>query len=209
MRIAIVGTGALAGGLGDRLLRGQHEVVVFGRTTERAERLAALLGAAGAGVVTASTIGDPLPAVDLVILAVPGAAVPDLMEQYGEQLPGQIVVDATNPAGPLVELHSPAGFSMAERIAALAPMGTSVVKAFNTTFAGTLAGDESLDVFIATDDPEARMTMVRLVQSIGCVPIDAGPLHHARALETMQWLHHSLQSLLGTRNTTTISLRVV
>ncbi|ASO19045.1 hypothetical protein FHR81_001311 [Actinoalloteichus hoggarensis] len=209
MRIAILGTGALAGGLADRLLRGGHEVVVFGRTTERAERLAGLLSAAGPRAVVASTVGDPLPETDLVILAVPAEAVPDLMEQYGEQLPGQLVVDATNPAGPLVELHSPAGFSMAERIAALVPMGTAVVKAFNTTFAGTLAGDEPLDVFIATDDPEARMTLVRLVQSIDCVPIDAGPLHHARALETMQWLHHNLQGLLGTRNTTTISLRML
>ncbi|AOS62325.1 NADPH-dependent F420 reductase [Actinoalloteichus hymeniacidonis] len=207
MRVAIVGTGELAGALADRLLRGGHDVVVFGRTTGSAERLVDLLRTSGPGMVSASTVGDPL-AADLVVLAVPASSVPDLIEQYGEELPGQIVVDPTNPAGPETELHSPAGFSMAERIAALAPLGTTVVKAFNTIFAATLDGEESLDVFIATDDAEARMTMVRLVQSIGCTPIDAGPLHHARALEAMQWLHQSIQPYLGTRQSTTIALRL-
>ncbi|MGJ3559387.1 hypothetical protein ACR6C2_14060 [Streptomyces sp. INA 01156] len=57
-----------------------------------------------------------------------------------------------------------------------------VVKAFNTTFAGTLTAGEvawPLDVFIAGDDEAAKQTVADLVSSAGLRPLDvdrcAGP----------------------------------
>ena len=55
-----------------------------------------------------------------------------------------------------------------------------MVKAFNTTYAGTLlAGEvagEPLDVFIVGDDADAKNKVAELVRDGGMRPIDTGPL---------------------------------
>jgi hypothetical protein len=75
------------------------------------------------------------------------------------------------------------------------------VKAFNTTFAGTLVegrvAGQPLDVFIAGDDGEAKETVARLVRDGGLVPIDAGPLRRARELERLGFFGMTLQQPLG------------
>ncbi len=49
-----------------------------------------------------------------------------------------------------------------------------MVKAFNTTFSGTLVegqvARQPLDVFIAGDDEEAKETVAQLVREGGCGP---------------------------------------
>src|SRR5207247_2531044 len=70
----------------------------------------------------------------------------------------------------------PPGTSAAEQIAAAAP-GARVVKAFNTTFAGTLvagqAGGAPLDVFIAGDDAEAKQPVADVAVAGGLRPSEA------------------------------------
>ena len=70
------------------------------------------------------------------------------------------------------------GPSAAEQIAAAAP-AARVVKALNTTFAGTLiagqAGGAPLDMFIAGDHATAKQAVTDLATSGGLCPIDAGP----------------------------------
>jgi 8-hydroxy-5-deazaflavin:NADPH oxidoreductase len=77
-----------------------------------------------------------------------------------------------------------------------------VVKAFNTTFAGTLGGGEvsgqPLDVFIAGDDEDAKRIVAELAESGGLRPVDAGPLKRARELEAMGLVHMTIQNSLGT-----------
>ena len=89
---------------------------------------------------------------------------------------------------------------MAQEIAAKAP-GAKVVKAFNTTFAGSLAegrvGGEPLDVFVASDDDEAKDTVRELAEGAGLRVLDAGPLAHARQLEGAGYLHMAIQPGLG------------
>ncbi len=62
------------------------------------------------------------------------------MGQYGEALSGKVVVDITNPVNweTFDGLVTPPDSSAAEKIEKAAPEGARVVKAFNTTFAGTL-----------------------------------------------------------------------
>ena len=89
-------------------------------------------------------------------------------------------------------LVTPLDSSAAEELAAKLPSGAKVVKAFNTTFAGTLVAGEvagqPLDVFIAGDDDEAKETVAGLVRAGGLNPIDAGPLRRARELERLGFL---------------------
>ena len=76
-----------------------------------------------------------------------------------------------------------------------------MVKAFNTTFAGTLVagevGGQPLDVLIAGDDDNAKQKVAQLVSDGGLRPIDVGPLARAQQLEQLGFLHISLQQPLG------------
>lgn len=80
--------------------------------------------------------------------------------------------------------------------------GARLVKAFNTTFAGTLlvgeVGGHKLDVLIAGDDEEAKAAVSALARDGGLNPIDAGPQHRGRELEALGLLHITLQDTLGT-----------
>src|SRR3954454_18922552 len=90
--------------------------------------------------------------------------------------------------------------SAAQEIAQKAP-GAKVVKAFNTTFAGSLVagqvGGQPLDVFVASDDDDAKTKVRDLAVSGGLRAIDAGPLAHARQLEGAGYLHMAIQPGLG------------
>jgi 8-hydroxy-5-deazaflavin:NADPH oxidoreductase len=133
-----------------------------------------------------------------------------VLGRYGSQLDGKIVVDITNPLD--VDAFEPitveAG-SGAQETAATAP-GARVVKAFNTTFAGTLlegqVSGQPLDVFIASDDDEAKAVVSRLASDGGLRPVDAGPLRRARELEALGYLHMAVQQNLGSGYGSTIKV---
>ncbi|NEB94861.1 NADPH-dependent F420 reductase [Streptomyces bauhiniae] len=121
---------------------------------------------------------------------------------HAQALADKVVVDICNPVdfSTFDSLVTPPGVATATLIAAEAPEAR-FVKAFNTTFAGTLAGGEvdgqPLDVFIATDDEAARTTVTEFVQSAGLNPVDCGPLRRAVELEAFQFVHMTLQDRLG------------
>ncbi len=204
MNITIIGTGNMGRGIGTRALAGGNNVTLVGHRPGEAENLAAeLQGAAQGGAsVRAAPAGAPL-ADDVIVLAVPYTAAASVVQRYGDQLAGKIVVDITNPVD--FSTMSPAvapGTSGAEEIAKGVPAGTNVVKAFNTTFAGTLVAGQvagqPLDVFIAGDDAEAKASISQLVASAGLRAVDVGPLQRARQLEALGLLHMVVQSTLGT-----------
>jgi 8-hydroxy-5-deazaflavin:NADPH oxidoreductase len=197
MDITIIGTGNMARGIASRMLAGGHAVALLGTETQKAEALAGELS----GDVHAGQVGDPLSG-DVVVLAVWYAVVQDVLSRYGDQLTGKVVVDITNPLD--VEAFEPLSLdagSAAQEIAATAP-GARVVKAFNTTFAGTLAegtvAGQPLDVFLASDDEDAKAIVGQLVTDGGLRPVDAGPLRRAHELEALGYLHMALQQPLGT-----------
>ena len=196
MDITIIGTGNMARGIATRALAGGHAVTLLGTAPVKAEALAGELS----GDVRAGSAGDPS-ADDLVVLAVWYQALDDVLARYGDQLAGRTVVDITNPVDPqtFAPLTLAAG-SAAQEIAQKAP-GAKVVKAFNTTFAGTLVeggvGGQPLDVFVAADDDEAKARVRELAESSGLRVLDAGPLAHARQLEGAGYVHMAIQPSLG------------
>ena len=161
----------------------------------------AIAGVAGKGGHTVQLLGqsDGATAVtgDIVVLAVPYPAVSAVLAERGDTLAGKIVVDITNPLNfeTFDSLVVPADGSAAEEIAAALPR-SRVLKAFNTTFAGTLAagtvGPLTTTVLIAGDDADAKSTLARVVTSGGLDAIDAGALKRARELEALGFLQLSL-----------------
>ena len=134
---------------------------------------------------------------DIVVLAVPYPAVAEVIAQRGDQLAGKTVVDITNPLNfeTFDSLVVPADGSAAAEIAAALP-DSKVLKAFNTTFAGTLAagtvGPLPTTVLIAGDDADAKSTLAGIVTSGGVQAVDAGSLKRARELEALGFLQISL-----------------
>jgi NADPH-dependent F420 reductase len=198
MKVTIIGAGNMGRGIGTRLVAGGNEVQLVDRDPAEAQALAAELGDAASAAAQDDAFDG-----DVVVLALyyPGAK--DAVEQYREQLAGKVVVDITNPVdlSTFDGLATPPGTSAAEEIAALVPEGTPVVKAFNTTFAGTLAAGEAagqqLDVLIAGDDEDAKRKVAGLAEAGGLRPIDVGPLRRAQQLEQLGFLHMSVQEPLG------------
>ncbi len=210
MDIAIIGTGKMARAISTRLLMGGNHVSLVGHTPGKAEALVAELSAQKFTGSVTSAMSGTLPG-EVVFLAVPYAPVPSILHEYIELLPGLSLVDITNPLNYQTwETLAPAGSSAAEEIAKLVPVNTRVVKAFNTTFAVPLFNGEvgglPLDVFVASDDVEAKAKVSGLIEAGGLNAVDVGPLARARQLEALGLLHISMQSVPGTAFTTAIKL---
>lgn len=200
MKITIIGAGNMARGIATRALSGGHAVTLTAKDQAKAIELAEQLEAAavGAASVTTAESKSAVADADIVVLAVPYAAAGEIVAGYGTQLDGKIVIDISNPVNASFDgLTVEPGTSAAEEIAKLAAPGARIVKAFNTTFAGTLVSGQvdgiPLDVFIAGDDDDARKQVAALVESGGLHPVDVGALRSARGLEGFQLLHMALQ----------------
>jgi NADPH-dependent F420 reductase len=203
MQVTVIGAGNMGRGIGHRLVAGGHDVTIVDRNPEEAERLAEeLRGAAQGGAAVEASGPDAELRDEVVILAVyyPGSL--ELASNLGDGLADKIVVDITNPLNETFDaLATAPGTSAAEEVAATVPAGARVVKAFNTTFSGTLVegqvAGQPLDVLIAGDDEEAKETVARLVRDGGLRAIDVGPLERARQLEGLGFLGIALQQPLG------------
>ena len=204
MNITIIGPGKMGRAIGTRALAGGHSVTFVGRTPGSAEKAAEDIRPSarkGAQVSTAK-LADVAPG-DVIVLAVPYRTNIDLVKQLGERLVDKVVVDIANPLNASYNgLATPPNSSSAEEVAEAAAPGTEVVKAFNTTYAGTLLAGEvagqPLDVFIAGDDVDAKAKVIQLVTDGGLRAVDTGPLSRARQIEGMQLLHIVTQGTLGT-----------
>jgi 8-hydroxy-5-deazaflavin:NADPH oxidoreductase len=170
------------------------DVTIFGKGN-MGTAIAGVLGRGGATVThIGSDNGAGTVTGDIVVLAVPHPAVDTIVAAYGDQLAGRIVVDITNPLdfSTFDSLVVPADSSKSAEIAAQLP-GATVLKAFNTNFAATLAsgtvGDaQPTTVLVAGDDAEAKKALTDLVVAGGLRAVDAGSLKRARELEAIGFL---------------------
>jgi len=196
--ISIIGSGGMAAAIGGLAAKAGHTVEVMSRDAAKARALAEQVGAGA----TTGTFGAA-PAGDIVILAVPYAAVLDVVKQYGEELAGKLLVDITNPIkSDFTGFLTPEDSFGAQEIAKAAPANADIVKAFNTQFSHVLAAGpvegHPLDVFIAGDDAQAKARVSAFIESLGLRPMDAGQLPMARTLEhacmlTLGLLTHSVK----------------
>lgn len=171
----IIGTGNMGSAIGGLLAGGGHDVAHI----EHAE------------TGTAAITGD------VVVLAVPYPAIDGILTAYADQFAGKTVVDITNPLNfeTFDSLVVPAGSSAAAVIQAKVPTA-KVLKAFNTTFAATLAskqvGGLPTTVLIAGDDSDAKAVLAAAITSGGATAIDAGALSRAHELEAIGFLQLTL-----------------
>jgi predicted dinucleotide-binding enzyme len=181
MKIGILGSGNIGGTLARRFSAIGHDVSVA--NTRGPDSLRELADEAG---ITPATQEDAIRDAELVVLAVPLKAVPDLPD-----LGGKLVVDANNyyPGrdGQIAEIDG--GKASSRWVADHHPEAT-VVKAFNTINWRNLLGDgrphgdpDRIAIPVAADDDAAKTTVSDLVDAIGFDPIDSGSLDDSRHQE--------------------------
>jgi predicted dinucleotide-binding enzyme len=156
MRIAVIGKGNIGGSLGTKWRAAGHDVV-YGARDGSGE---------GPGGAPVRGIGDALKDVDVVVLAVPGQVVADVVTGHGAALAGKTVIDAVNRIG------APE-FDSRAIIADAAPQAR-YVRAFNSlgweNFADPMPGT---NMFFAAD-PDARATAEELIRAVGLEPAFLG-----------------------------------
>jgi len=177
--VSIIGSGNMATAIGTRATKHGHTIELMSRNTAKAQALADQIGnGAVVGTFGARPVGD------IVIVAVLYAGAVDVVEHYGDAQAGKVLIGITNPFNADASgVVTTAGNSVSQQIAAVAPEGAHVVKAFNSILRGVLAENKPLDVFFAGDSAEAKARVAAFLESLDMRPLDAGGLDMAHALE--------------------------
>jgi predicted dinucleotide-binding enzyme len=153
-RIAVIGSGNIGGTIGEAWRRAGHDVTYASRSPQPPETVA---------------IADAIGAADVVLLATPGAAVPEMLATHGPALSGRVVIDATNHVG-AERLHH------AESYAESAP-DARFVRAFNTLgfemFAEPKVGGEVADLFWCGPEDAG---VEQLIADVGLRPVRVGDI---------------------------------
>jgi predicted dinucleotide-binding enzyme len=182
LRIGIIGAGNMGGPLGVTWAQAGHQVLWATRNPAELMPLveqAAPRGSAGYAPA-AAFFGD------VVVLAVPPIAVPQLAQEVGALLRGKLVIDMTNPRADRDGEQQTAewlAMGTGQAMARYLP-GARVVKAFNALSFRMLAepapNGVRIGVPIAGDNAEDRERVAALVRDAGFEPVIVGPLARAK-----------------------------
>lgn len=175
-KVGIVGAGALGRAIAGHLSRrGIRCVICNSRAPATLDELVRTLGPA----IRAGTVDEAV-APEIVVIAIPWARVPEMMERVPDW-EGRIIIDATNPSSARDSIavggDDP---SWSERIVELAP-GAHVVMAFNALPATVLArppaeaGGRRV-IFYSGDHGRAKRKVAGLISCLGFSAVDLGPL---------------------------------
>ena len=194
MKFAIIGAGNVGSAIARAVTSAGHDAVVADRSEEDLRALTEV------PVATTTSNREAVTGADIVVLAVPFGAVNELVTDLRDELAGKIVIDVTNPLASDMSGLTTDGSSGAELVAKATP-DARVVKAFNTVFASNQAtasvDGTQLDGFVASDDADAKKTVMELLAAIGFRPIDVGGLSVARYLEGMGFINIALNARNG------------
>ncbi|MBC8027269.1 MAG: NADPH-dependent F420 reductase [Steroidobacteraceae bacterium] len=185
MKIGIIGTGDIGGALARHWGAAGHDLMISSRHPEQLRGLAKEIG-------PNVKVGTPKEAAafgDVVMLAVPYGALPQVGKDYATDLKGKVVMDAGNPYpsrdGDMAVRDRERGTGVA--VAEYLP-GVRLVRAFNAINAGSLAKEafrkpERIGIPLASDDAEAMNVARQLVSDAGFDPVPVGKLARAREFD--------------------------
>jgi len=183
LRIGIIGSGNMGGTLGEVWANAGHQVFFSSRNPDQLADLVARAGPnARAGLPQeAAEFGD------VILIAVPYGALPQVGSDYGDLMRGKVVIDIGNPRedrdGPMANeaIEKGTGVASAEFLP-----GTRLVRALSAIGYNMIGQDkdgEKIGVPIAGDDAEAVAIAARLTREAGFDPVIVGGLSRAREFD--------------------------
>ena len=185
MKIGIIGAGHIGGTIGELWVKADHPAFFSSRHPEDLKDLVARLGP----LAQAGTVDQAIGFGDVVFIAVPYGALPQIGKDYGKSLAGKIVLDANNAVasrdGAIAEEAERDGIGVTSQ--KYLP-DTRLVRAFNTLSYMIFAREANrpaprLAIPIAGDDPEAVQVAAGLVRDAGFDPVEVGKLADARRFQ--------------------------
>ena len=96
LKVAVIGAGNIGTAVATNLVKGNREVIIADKTSEKAKALAQELG----DKVAAMEIADAIKVADIVVLAVWFDTIKELFTTHAAELQGKIIVDPSNPIAP-------------------------------------------------------------------------------------------------------------
>jgi predicted dinucleotide-binding enzyme len=181
-RIGVIGSGHIGGTIGGLWVKAGHPVLFSSRHPDELKDLVTGLGE----LAQAGTVDQAIAFSDVLFIAVPYAALPQIGRDYGAALKGKIMLDACNAVAPR-DGNTLADEVEQEGVGVVSQKylsGARLVRAFNTLNYKIFASeanrpDPKLAVPIAGDDPEAVKTAGALVRDAGFDPVVVGKLADA------------------------------
>ena len=192
--IAVIGTGNVGAALGTELAQQGHTIVYGSRSPLGLKALD--LAKKTEGDASTASPAEAAASAKIVVLAVPGMVVEEVVLGLGD-LSGKIIIDATNPLVMDKAMHFTYGVATSNgQIVQAAAPDALVVKAFNTISWQQMINPEDSDgalyVPIVGNNQSAKELVAKIVEKMGLVPFDLGPI------EVAHWTEYS--AVVGLNN---------
>jgi 8-hydroxy-5-deazaflavin:NADPH oxidoreductase len=192
IKIVVLGAGNIGGTLGRKWVAAGHQVV-FGVNNPDGEKARKLRSELGNGAVIQTTDEALANNPDVVLLAIPGAAMNGTIAQYAQQLDGKIIIDAANN----MTAGTPNSFAALQQYAPHSP----IYRAFNTlgweNFANPNFDGIAADLFFCGTDGPPRATVEQLISDIGLRPVYLGGVEQVGLVDSLLRLWFTLASAQG------------
>jgi len=187
-RIGVIGSGNIGGTIGGLWVKKGHSVFFSSRHPDELKDMIAKLGS----LAKAGTVEEAVAFGDVLFIAVPYGAVPQIGKDYSAKMKGKVMLDACNAVstrdGAVAEEVEQNGIGVTTQ--KYFP-GVRIVRAFNTMSYMVFAReanrpDPKLAIPIAGDDPQAVQIAAALVRDAGFDPVTVGTLADARRFQRGQ-----------------------
>jgi 8-hydroxy-5-deazaflavin:NADPH oxidoreductase len=185
-RIGVIGSGHIGGTIGTLWVKSGHPALFSSRHPEELKDLVAGLGE----LAKAGTVDEAITFGDVLFIAVPYGALPQIGQDYGAKLNGKVVLDACNAVAardgaPIADEVEKEGIGV---VSQKYLSGARIVRAFNTMNYKIFAKeanrpDPKLAIPIAGDDAQAVQVAAGLVRDAGFDPVVVGKLADARRFQ--------------------------
>ena len=182
IKIGVIGAGHIGGTIGGLWVKAGHPVLFSSRHPEELKSLVEGLGP----LAKAGSVADALDFAEVILIAVPYKAIPELAKSYGPKFVGKIVIDPANAVGrrdgeDLLAETKDKGIGVTTQAYL---KGSHVVRAFNTMSYTKFASEahrsgELMAIPMAGDDPHAVEVASQLVRDAGFDPVVV-PLRRAQ-----------------------------
>jgi predicted dinucleotide-binding enzyme len=187
-RIGVIGSGNIGGTIGGLWVKKGHSVFFSSRHPEELKEMIAKLGS----LAKAGTVEEAVAFGDVLFIAVPYGAIPQIGKDYSARMKGKVMLDACNAVstrdGAVADEVEQNGIGVTTQ--KYFP-GVRIVRAFNTMSYMVFAReanrpDPKLAIPIAGDDPQAVQVAAALVRDAGFDPVTVGTLADARRFQRGQ-----------------------
>ncbi len=194
LKVAIIGLGNIGKTIAQNTVKGNRPIFIASREDADAKEIAQELGS----LATPTNTSEAIKNADIIVLSVWFNTIQELLNQYGSELQGKIIIDPSNPIAP----DENGGFkkiigeteSAGVLNALMVPEGATLVKAFGSLGAASLAvsayqSPEKAALFYATDDSSVDAIVEEFIHDNGFDAVKVGGLDQSIRIEVFGDLH--------------------